>query len=203
MRSESAPAIGATTIGIAVHGSVLRPAPSGEWPCAVCRNCASRKIEPNIPKYMSSEAPFAAANARSRKSRSGTIGRGRAALPGDECGQQQRAAGERGDDRAARPAVAVPVHEAPYDAQQTAADQRQARPGRARPRAPSTRAAPECHASGSRIRPIGTLSQKIHCHERPSTTMPPTSGPGGNRQARRRPTRRRAPVRAARAGRPR
>ena len=27
------------------------------------------------------------------------------------------------------------------------------------------------------IRPIGTLIQKIHCHERPSTTAPPTSGP--------------------------
>ena len=32
-------------------------------------------------------------------------------------------------------------------------------------------------ASGTRTRPIGTLSQKIQCHEIPSTTAPPTSGP--------------------------
>src|ERR1700710_1204318 len=30
---------------------------------------------------------------------------------------------------------------------------------------------------GSTITPRGTLSQKIHCHEMPSTTAPPTSGP--------------------------
>ena len=30
MRSESAPAIGATIIGIAVHGRMRRPEPSGE-----------------------------------------------------------------------------------------------------------------------------------------------------------------------------
>ena len=28
-----------------------------------------------------------------------------------------------------------------------------------------------------RTRPIGTLIQKIHCHDRPSITAPPTSGP--------------------------
>ena len=33
------------------------------------------------------------------------------------------------------------------------------------------------NASGSSARPIGTLSQKIQCHEMPSTTAPPTSGP--------------------------
>ena len=32
-------------------------------------------------------------------------------------------------------------------------------------------------ASGISTRPIGTLSQKIHCQERPETTAPPTSGP--------------------------
>ena len=31
--------------------------------------------------------------------------------------------------------------------------------------------------NGIASRPIGTLSQKIHCHARPSTTAPPTSGP--------------------------
>ena len=32
-------------------------------------------------------------------------------------------------------------------------------------------------ASGASTRPTGTLSQKIHCHEMPSITAPPTSGP--------------------------
>ena len=32
-------------------------------------------------------------------------------------------------------------------------------------------------ASGTSTRPIGTLSQKIHCQEMPSTTAPPTTGP--------------------------
>ena len=31
--------------------------------------------------------------------------------------------------------------------------------------------------SGTATSPIGTLSQKIHSHARPSTTAPPTSGP--------------------------
>ena len=30
---------------------------------------------------------------------------------------------------------------------------------------------------GSRAMPIGTLSQKIHCQERPSTMAPPMTGP--------------------------
>lgn len=50
-RSESNPAIGATRIGMAVHGSVLRPASSGEYPWTTWKNCASRKTDPNIPKY--------------------------------------------------------------------------------------------------------------------------------------------------------
>ena len=32
-------------------------------------------------------------------------------------------------------------------------------------------------ASGTSRIPIGTLSQKMYCHEKPSTTAPPTTGP--------------------------
>ena len=74
--SESAPAIGATTIGIAVHGRTRRPASSGEYPCAVWKNCVSRKIEPNIPNDIASDAPFAAEKPRLRKKRIGSIGCG-------------------------------------------------------------------------------------------------------------------------------
>ncbi len=41
------------------------------------------------------------------------------------------------------------------------------------PRLSSTRRS----TSGMRIRPIGTLIQKIHCQARPSATAPPTTGP--------------------------
>src|SRR3954453_20786774 len=74
MRSLRMPAIGATKIGIAVHGSVRSPASSGEYPCAVWKNCASRKIDPNAPKNIANDTPLVAANARERKSRIGSIG---------------------------------------------------------------------------------------------------------------------------------
>ena len=38
------------------------------------KNCASRKIEPNIPKYISSDTALAALNVRERNRRSGSIG---------------------------------------------------------------------------------------------------------------------------------
>jgi hypothetical protein len=76
IRSERLPAIGAMNIGIAVQGRVRRPASSGEYPCTVWRNWESRKIEPNMPKNMNSEAAFEAANVRFRKKRTGSIGAG-------------------------------------------------------------------------------------------------------------------------------
>ena len=52
-----------------------------------------------------------------------------------------------------------------------------ARPGRSsRPAGPCD-SARRRWASGASAIPIGTLSQKIHCHEMPSTMAPPTSGP--------------------------
>ena len=76
MRSDSIPAIGATSIGMPVHGSVRMPASSGDMPCVTCRNGASRKIEPKTPKNMMKPTPLAAANVRERKKRIGSIGFG-------------------------------------------------------------------------------------------------------------------------------
>ncbi len=75
-RSDSGPAIGATIIGIPVHGSVRRPALSGEKWSATCRNWASRKIEPNIPAENRNDATLVAVNPRLANSRSGSIGVG-------------------------------------------------------------------------------------------------------------------------------
>src|SRR6185295_11612734 len=74
IRSESSPAIGAIRIGIAVQGRMRRPDWSGEAPCTVWKYWASRKIEPNIPTNMNSEATLAAVKVRLRKKRIGSIG---------------------------------------------------------------------------------------------------------------------------------
>src|SRR6266508_4589695 len=63
-RSDMAPAIGATKIGASVQGRTRRPAWNGEYPWATWRNWLSRKIDPNIPKYIKRDAGFAIENAR-------------------------------------------------------------------------------------------------------------------------------------------
>ena len=62
MRSDSTPATGAMNIGASVHGRIRSPDSSAEYPCTVWKNCASRKIEPNMPKNMNSEARLPSAN---------------------------------------------------------------------------------------------------------------------------------------------
>lgn len=52
-----------------------------------------------------------------------------------------------------------------------------ARPGRSRRRAPPCDSRRRVSASGVSTSPTGTLIQKIQCHEMPSTTAPPASGP--------------------------
>ena len=74
IRSERIPAIGATSIGMPVQGSVRRPASSGEYIWTVWKNCASRKIAPKMPNVIARETPLVAANARLRKKRIGSIG---------------------------------------------------------------------------------------------------------------------------------
>ena len=97
MRCASTPAIGATIIGIPVHGSVRRPASSGPYPCAVWKNWLSRKIAPKVPKNIANESPLVALNARERNIRIGSIGsRARNS-------QRTNAASSRTPGRAPRP----------------------------------------------------------------------------------------------------
>jgi hypothetical protein len=175
MRSERTPATGATTIGIAVHGSVRIPASSGENPCATWKNCASRKIAPKLPKYIASDTPLVAAKARFPKKRIGSIGV--AVLLSQAT-------------NAARSAIPAPIDASTVELVQPSDWARtipyttpsrpelaSATPGRSSrsfgPRLSRRRAS----ATGARAKPIGTFSQKIHCQERPSTTAPPTTGP--------------------------
>ena len=76
IRSDIAPAIGAMNIGASVQGRMRSPDCSGEYPCTVWKNWASRKIEPNIPKNMNRDETLASANARLRKNVIGSIGEG-------------------------------------------------------------------------------------------------------------------------------
>ena len=123
--SESAPAIGAMNIGASVHGRILRPDWSGEYPWMVWKNCASRKIEPNMPKNMNSDARFASEKVALRKSRIGSIGAG-PQLPRDEERHERNAGSERRHDLGARPALPVAPDEAPDDAEQADAHEPEA-----------------------------------------------------------------------------
>src|ERR1035441_5703935 len=55
-RSENTPARGATTIVAPVHTSSFSPACRGVLPSTFCMYWERKKIEPNMPKYMLSEA---------------------------------------------------------------------------------------------------------------------------------------------------
>ena len=73
-RSENIPANGATSIVAPVHTSIFSPACSGVLPSTSCRYWARKKIDPNIPKYIVSDATFVTANARLVKNTIGSIG---------------------------------------------------------------------------------------------------------------------------------
>ena len=174
--SESAPAIGAMNIGASVHGRMRRPEPNGEYPCTVWKNCASRKIEPNIPKYMNRDARFARAKVALRKKRIGSIGCSARSSQATNAATKAKPARERDDDLSARPALLVAADEAPDDPEQPGAGEPEARQVEPTLGAVASPAGASARA-GCRTRPIGTLSQKIQCHEIPWTTAPPTSGP--------------------------
>ena len=163
--SERRPAIGAMKIGIAVQGRIRSPDCSGEAPCTVWKYWASRKIEPNIPTNMNSEATLAAVKVRLRKKRIGSIGA--AARSSQRTNSATRAAPAR---RAETTSTDVQPASLPRTRPHTIASRpaaERARPGR------SSRLFEPCvsssflSASGISTSPNGTLSQKIHCQEMP------------------------------------
>ena len=169
------PAIGAMNIGAIVHGRILSPLWNGEYACMETKNCASRKIDPNIPKNIRNEAVFARAKPRERKKRIGSIG---ARARSSQATKPASSAAPTASD----PTISRLSHPWPFPRTrpQTIPNSpalASATPGRSRrpagPRLSSSRRS----ASGTRTRPIGTFSQKIHCQAMPSTTAPPTSGP--------------------------
>ena len=135
---------------------------------------ARKKIEPNIPKNMKSDATFVSVNVRLRKNSIGSIG------DGARSSQAANAATSSTRGRSARRCRRS----------SSRASSRARGPRRCRTCPYSRREAQEveatlaafvsssrAYASGASTIPIGTLSQKIQCHEMPLTTAPPTSGP--------------------------
>ena len=128
-----------------------------------------------MPKYIATEAPFVAENARLRKKRSGSIGAG------------VRDSHQTNDAQITMPTTMKPstsVEPQPSVFERTTPQTMPKRPTAARttPGMSSLSFGPFVsrrwiHASGMVTRPIGTLSQKIQCQEMPVAIAPPTIGP--------------------------
>ena len=167
--------MGATNIGASVHGRMARPASSGEYRRANCRNCTSRKMAPNIPKLISMALRLARLKARLWKKRGGSMGAGARR-------SHSRKAASSATPSASAPRTRGLVQPSPLplmSAHTTPKSPAEARPtpGRSRrPAGPWLSRRPN-QASGMRAMPMGTLTQKIQFHATPSTMAPPTSGP--------------------------
>ncbi len=124
---------------------------------------------------MNSDATLLAVNPRLRNNRSGSTGSASASLPTDERSEEHDADDEQTDDRRAAPTPVVRLHQTEHDSEQVRRWRGRYRQRRAGRRAVTLLQQPP--ATGSNTMPIGTLSQKIHDHEAPSTMAPPTTGP--------------------------
>ena len=171
------PAIGATSIGMPVHGSVRRPASSGEQPCDDLEELGEQEDRAEDaevhrerrrrwrPRRRASGRSASAASAPGARSSQATN-----AASSDRAGDQRAEHGAATSSRARRRGRCRRRCRAGRRRRAPGRAGRAARPGR-RTRSGGGRPA------GRATRPIGTLSQKIQCHEMPSTTAPPTSGP--------------------------
>ena len=126
---------------------------------------------------MASDTRLVAVNARERNSRSGSIGAATRRLPDAGTRPAPTTPTASGAEHLRRrPAEVVAAHDAPHDARPGRRWPAPRRPGRG---ARTGRGSPR--GSGSRAAivrmPTGTLNQKIQCHEMPSTTAPPMTGP--------------------------
>ena len=129
-----------------------------------------------MPKYMATEAPFAAENARLRKKRSGSIGAFERISIQTKTPMITMPPMSEAEHLGRAPAERVRAHHAPDDAE------RGRRPRATTPAMSSLSAGPFVsrrwiQASGIVTRPIGTFSQKIHCQAMPVESAPPTIGP--------------------------
>ncbi|MDF2848673.1 MAG: hypothetical protein K0R97_2655 [Oerskovia sp.] len=178
-RGASTPAIGATSMGAAVQGSVRTPASSGERPSAIWKYWMSRNTAPNMPSENAKPDTFATAKLRERNRRRGTSGE--PPRRARRCSQATKAAIRRTDPASSESTTAdVQPSSLPRTMPQTPAKTpvpASARPTRSiGPRRPNdSRSA--TNTSGTATSATGTLIQKMASQLMPSTTAPPTSGP--------------------------
>ena len=98
------------------------PASKAEYPCTVCRNWASRKIDPKMPKFMISETPLVALKARLRNRRSGSIGAGARRSQATNAPEQRDAEPRAApSDLRREPALVVAAHDAPDEREEAGA----------------------------------------------------------------------------------
>ena len=177
IRSDSSPASGATKIGIAVHGSVRTPASIGD--CSPGRSGRTARAGRSRRTSRSTSPARRRWSPRTRgcgRTASAASGRRRAAPRRRTCDQQRDAAGADGEHGRARPAEGVGAHERVHDPEQPAAGERDAAEVEVPCWGRGSRSGAPARAAAT-IRPIGTLIQKIQCHEMPLTTAPPITGP--------------------------
>src|SRR6185437_10125772 len=179
MRSATAPATGATTIGVAVHGSIRSPAVSGEYPRPSWKYCAVRKAADMIAPNDMNAVTLAAAKVRTRSSRSGSIGdaarRSHATNPVSTASPPTTPASPAGSPQPDSPARTRPqASRAAPPADKTApGTSSRARSGPALAARPDGRNSSDPRTANT---PNGTLIQKIQCQSSPWVTAPPTSG---------------------------
>ena len=143
---------------------------------AVCRNCAKKNTAPNSDAVGRTPLRCPPRRSASGRSASAASARARAAPKPTNATVSSTPAASAADDLEAAPAGGVAAHEPPDHAQSGA--RRRARGPGCRGRCRGRRLSSiRASTSGITTRPIGTLSQKIHCQARPSTIAPPTNGP--------------------------
>src|SRR5262249_19203299 len=174
IRSDSAPASGATTRAVAVQGRTRTPVPNGENPRANWKYWDVRKAAENSAPVIRKEGARPAKNAGILKSRSGSIGsdtrRPQTRKAAISTSPRPNAATTSGLPQPASLARTRP-QTMPIDPADT-----NPTPGRssrvAGPWLSLSRVAERTAATS----PMGTLTQKIPCQLRPSVTAPPMTG---------------------------
>ena len=142
----------------------------------VCSDCESRKIEPNIPKNISTLAPFAAENPRDRNNRIGSIGSSARSSQRTNAASSDAPPISAVEHVGRGPAEGVGAHHGEHHSEQSGACEQHAGDVEAGGRTVAL-GEPAPRDRRAAAAPIGTLIQKIVCHDQPCTTAPPTSGP--------------------------
>ena len=175
MRSDNLPADGAMSSNVAVHGSSRKPAPMGSLSKATWSIWAMKNTDPYSAADNNAAATTPARNWRDRKCSVCSIGEGAC-----DCQTTKPAIMPAAATSAVVTSVLVQPTSLPRVRPQTATNAAPAT--RTVPRTSIRRRSPRdsemtAMTIGIDARPMGTLIQNTHCHDRCCVTSPPTTGP--------------------------